>query len=531
MTVLGEGPQTLHSKYTTLNGDNNMTTSIDYSPREADPRDAIGPALSSFLAGDPLSSIAAAANMDSHGMLLLLSSRVADRAEEQRARAIRDRCFATGAALYQECERFEQLMGAGIALPDIPKVLAALGAPIDVDIAVSMLRSTLMFKEILHRVLQQNGAIEVSWRAQSIDVLSLLYVTGLHRGVKPNYELALGMMPVSSFAELRELLGPRRPYQRTAEILAVIEATSQAIRAGDVAGISISDYDEIAEEISRELSIAEIHPGVCWPAPGDELRRHMGQGSWDAALDAAGLKPHIGRGRFGHADFVEAAEGFRNTHGHFGSPKEVSSYDSWVIAEAAAGRERPSVIAFRRHFGTWESVIGAVVPPEIEDEYDGIVNQIRAGNDIQEAWARAGELISEVLAHMPWNSFLSIQYSDDTEGLTPYAQAVPDADGVWFEVVSEKYLPAGQWSIDPRYLSTNRWSAPDSDCPNWYKDGIPHIEAGHQLLEGLRFGRGCHDASKLQWHTGEFPSGPGPDGGVTLDDALNGIVQTLGNAA
>ena len=129
-------------------------------------------------------------------------------------------------------------MGAGIDLPDIPKVLAALGAPVDVDIAVEMLRSTRMFKEILHRVLQQNGVIEVSWSAPTTDVLSLLYVTGLHRGVKPDYELALGMMPVSSFAALRELLGTRHPYQETAEILAVIEATSQAIRAGDVAGIS-----------------------------------------------------------------------------------------------------------------------------------------------------------------------------------------------------------------------------------------------------------------------------------------------------
>lgn len=509
-----------------------MTTPTDDSLPEAAPRDRLGAAMASFLAGDPLSTIAASADMDSYGMLILLGSRVADRAEEQRSSAIRDRCIATGAALYQERERFEQLMRAGIDLPDIPRVLTALGVPVDVDIAVEILRSTSMFKEILHRVLQQNGVIEVSRNAPTVDLLSLLYVTGLHRGVNPDYELALGMMPVSSFASLRELLGTRRPYQETAEILAVIEATSQGIRAGDVAGISISEYDEIAEAISRELKIAEIHSGGSWPAPGDELRRHLGQGSWDAALDAAGLKLFSGRGRFSNADFVEAARGFRNAYGDFGSPKEVSSYDSWVIAETAAGRERPSAIAIRRHFGTWESVIGAVMPPEIEDEYDGIVNHIRAGNDVQEAWAKAGELISEVLANMPWNSFLSIQYADDdTEGLTPYAQAVPSADEVWFEIVSEQFLPAENWPISVSYLSENGWSAPDNDFPNWYKDGIPHIDAGHQLLEGLRYGRGCHDASNLQWHTGEFPTVPGPDGGVTLDDALNGIVQTLSNAA
>ena len=215
----------------------------------------------------------------------------------------------------------------------------------------------------------------------------------------------------------------------------------------------------------------------------------------------------------------------------FGSPKEVASYDSWMIAETAAGRDRPSAVAILRHFGAWESVIGAVMPSEVEDEYDGMVNHIRAGNNIEEGWAKAGELVSEVLANMPWNSFLSIQYAEDTEGLTPYAQAVPSADGVWFEIVSEQYLPADKWPIATGYLTGNGWSAPNNDFPNWFKDGIPHIEAGHQILEGFRYGRRCGDASKLRWHTGEFPNGPGPNGGVTLADALAGAVQTLRNAA
>ena len=463
-------------------------------------------------------------------MLILLGSRVADRAEQQRSRAIRDRCSATGAALYQERERFEQLHGAGIRLPDIPKILAALGAPVDVDIAAEMLRSPRMFKEILHRVLQQQGVVEAG-NAPTADVLSLLYVTGLHRGVRPDYELALGMMSVSSFAALRELLGTRHSYQKTAEILAVIEVTSQAIRAGDVAGISFTEYDEKAEAISAELEDVQTHMGVSWPVTGWEIREQLGRGFWNAALDAAGLQPPPAGNRFSATDFAEAASGFRNAYGDFGSPKEVSSYDSWVIAESAAGRERPSAVAIRRHFGTWESVIGAVMPPEIEDEFDGIVDMFKAESALEAGWARAGELISDVLASMPLGSFLSIQYAYDADNLTPYAQAVPDADGVWFEIVSEKYLPTDQWPLNADCLTWNGWSAPDKDFPNWYKDGIPHIEAGHQILEGLRYGRSCDDASKLRWHTGDFPTEPGPDGGVTLDDALNGIVQTLRNAA
>jgi hypothetical protein len=483
----------------------------------------------SFLAGDPLRCIADAAKMSSWEILRILGSRVADRGEEQRSRALRDRCNATLAALYQERERFEQLDRAGIDFVDIPKVLAALGAPVDVDIAEEMLRTTHMFKELVHRAdQQQRGEVEF---APPIDMLSLLYVVGRHRGLQPDYEMALGMTPLSSVEEIRSFLGPSRPYGQLAEILAVIETTAQAIRAGDDAGISYSDYEEIAEAISADLGDELPGRGDLWPVPARTVRRHLGQGFWGTALASAGLQPTLDPHSFSAPDFEEAAEGFWNAGHYFGSPKDVASYDSWVTVEMAAGRHRPSVVAIRRHFGAWESVIGAVMPSEVEDEYDGLVNHIRAQNNVQEDWAKAGELISEVLANMQWNSFLSIEYADGSDGLTPYAQAVPKSGGVWFEIVSEQYLPAEEWPIDTSYLTGNHWSAPDKDFPNWFKDGIPQIEAGHQILEGLRYGRDCRDASKLRWHTGQFPNGPGPSGGVTLADALAGAVQTLQNAA
>ena len=507
-----------------------MTTPSHDPLPDADPRATIGTALASFLAGDPLSSIAASANMDSYSMLRLLGSRVADRAEQQRSKAIRDRCFAAAAVLYRERERIEQLQAAGIDRRDIPRVLAALGAPVDVDIAVEMLRSTPLYEEILRRFLLHQPVNEAGTRS-TIDVLSLLYVTGLHRGVKPDYEMALGMMPLSSFTALRKLLGDRHSYQKTAEILAVIEATSQAIRAGDAAGFSYSEYNKIVEAISPELEDVTPPYEANWPVPAGDLRRHLGQGFWDAALDSAGLQPSSAGYRFSAADFAEAARGFMSSYGEFGSPKEVSSYDSWVIAETAAGRERPSAIAIRRHFGTWESVIQVSVPSEIEDEFDGIVDAYRAENAREESWARAGELISEVLANMSPGSFLSIQYAYDADNLTPYAQAVPDADGVWCEIVSEQFLPAEQWPISTGYLAGKGWAAPTDDFPNWHKDGVPHEAAGHDILDGLRGGRGCDDPAKFRWHTGQFPAGPGPDGGVTLEDALNGAVQSLENAA
>ena len=113
-----------------------------------------------------------------------------------------------------------------------------------------------MFKDILYRVRQQHGGMGAEV-ASPTDALSLLYVTGLHRGVKPDCEMALGMMPVSSIGALRDLLGTCLPHRETAAILGIIEATAHAIRSGDVAGISYSEYAELAEEIARDLEDAE----------------------------------------------------------------------------------------------------------------------------------------------------------------------------------------------------------------------------------------------------------------------------------
>jgi hypothetical protein len=199
-----------------------------------------------------------------------------------------------------------------------------------------------------------------------------------------------------------------------------------------------------------------------------------------------------------------------------------------VIAEAARGRERPSVVDLRRFFGTWESVISAAMPPEVEGELEGINEYFIQEYRVEEGWARAGELVTELLANIPWNSFLSVQYGDGENH--PYAQASPSADGVWCEIASEQFLSTRDWPINTDYLLQNGWTRPDHVCPNWYKAGVDLLEAGHQLLEGMRLGRSCTDPDKINWHTGSFPSGPGPDGGVTLDDALGGAVQSLKNA-
>lgn len=482
---------------------------------------AIEQAMTSFLAGDPLRSIAAALSIGSYRTLRILSTRVADRGEEQRSKALRNRCSAAAEVLYQNYDRIWQLLDAGIESSEIPKVLAALGASIDIEIAVELLRSPEIFMEM-------HSGKELVELAPPTDTFSLLYVTGRHRGLEPNYQFALGKIPMPGIDEFRRILAVYSSEVQIAEIVATVETTAEAIRTGDADGISYSDYLDAVTALVQESE----NEALRWLVPAPVLRNRLGGGFWSSALEAAGLTLPSTCARFTNADYEEASKAFMRAYSNFGSPEEVASYDSWATAEAAAGRDRPSVIAMRRYFGTWESVIGAVMPSEVEDEFGGIVEMFKKENNLEYHWARAGELVSGALANMPWNSFLSFDYGDNAEGPhRPYAQASASADGVWCEIVSEQFLPADQWPIDTGYLLGNGWSAPDDEVPNWHKQGIPPVVAGHQILEALRHGRRCDDPNKVRWHSADFPGGPGPDGGVILDDAPGGVVRNLRRAS
>jgi hypothetical protein len=465
--------------------------------------------------------------MDSYQVLRLVSTRIAENGEKQRSKALRHRCGATAELLVEEMERTERLLSAGIEAVDVPKVLVAFGVPLDVEIAVELLRSLEIFEDIYLRVSHvRNNQLPA---VRSIEMFSLLYVIGRHRGVEPDYRFALGKMPLPGIAEFRELQTGRLPASEIAEVIATVEKTAEEIRTGNAAGISYSDYMDAASLLAEESN----HGRLGWLVPAPVIRDRVGRGSWRAALEAAGMTAPSEQERFDRTDNEEAAQEFLRVYRYFGSPKDVASYDSWVIAEAAAGRDRPSVVAIRRHFGAWESVIGAAMPPEVGvDEFAGLVAMCRTQNDVEYGWARAGELVSELLANMPWNSFLSIDYGDETDGPhRPYAQANPSADGVWCEIVSEEFLSPEQWPINTDYLVRNGWSAPNEEIPNWHKQGVPPLKAGHQILEGLAYGRDCHYPQKVRWHSAEFPGGPGPDGGVILDYEPDGMVRNLPRAS
>ncbi|MFP3459801.1 hypothetical protein R5O87_02990 [Arthrobacter globiformis] len=474
--------------------------------------------MKAYQAGDPLQRIAADAGMRAFDMLRLLSTRVADQSEQQRSEALFRRCSATAKVLRENASRILQLLDAGIETSDIPKILAALGATIDVDIASELLKNP----DLLQDSVQGRRPCFVT------DMMWLRYVTGYHRGLVPDYQLALGKIPLPAIHDFRIILSERLALQQVAQVIALVETTAEAISTGDDEGISFSEYEKARKAIILQ-SGSERRPLL--PPPAEVIRDRTEGRSWHVALESVGLKFPTVRGGFTVADNEDASQAYRATKGLFGSPKDVDSYDSWMIAERAMGRDRPSAVAIGRHFGAWESVIGAYVPLE-EDELRGMVSHLRTEAAADYAWARAAELISEVLRTMPWNSFLSIQYRAGADGgPQPYAQITPGPDGAWCEIVSEGFLQPDDWPIYPERLLQDGWSKPDAEFPNWFREGVALEDAGHVTLVGLREGRSCYEADELGWHTGSFPSGTNPDGGVTVEEVLKGSVQTLRNAS
>ncbi|MDQ0076808.1 TY-Chap domain-containing protein [Arthrobacter oryzae] len=443
-------------------------------------------------------------------------------------------------AMWANRELITRLNDSGIEPSKIPVILDALGISIDVQAAAELLH--------LPGIPCEEPGLENPPQRLG-DKLSLLYVIGKHHGIAPDYPLALGKMSLEAVGELRELFHPTVPYRHAAEALAVIEATALAIRTGRITTLSCAAYEGAAEEARRTLGHVTRERSNPWPVPAPQLIRRYGQGYWEDALSSLGLKLLSASQRLSENDYFQALDDFTEECIDAEYPMDINVYDRWVFAETSIHQDRPSAMELIAHYGSWEEAIGNVLPQgqESDEEPDthhfhwgfpfGFEDESLAINDANsqredEEWHQAGELIGQLLTKMPWNSFLRVEYDGNEEITTrPYAQATPSADGVWCEIVSEQYLPAAEWPINRRYFANNDWAAPNNDAPNWWKARVPLTEAGHQVVLGLRLGRGCRDAHRLRWSTGEFPSGPGPDGGVTIDRALEGEVQTLRNAS
>jgi hypothetical protein len=302
--------------------------------------------------------------------------------------------------------------------------------------------------------------------------------------------------------------------------------------------LSVAEYVATAEPLARLFRGYLFDDDAPWPVPVSALVRRLGDGCWEQALRTVGLKLCRAADRFGEDDFIRAPREYVEECARSGFPLILETYDRWVTAEVARGVVRPSAMELMGHYGGWQEALGVrpnsdankQLPAFDSDSYDSSLFD-RTDSALEAAWVRAGEFVSELLANMPRNRSLQIQYGDSVDGsVQPYAQGTRGADGVWCEIVSERVLPGEQWPIDTEYLEARDWLVPDDEVPQWCKEEVAFHDAGHQLLKGLRFGRRCPDPWQMRWSTGQFIIGPGPDRGVTLERALAGEVQTLRNA-
>jgi hypothetical protein len=168
-------------------------------------------------------------------------------------------------------------------------------------------------------------------------------------------------------------------------------------------------------------------------------------------------------------------------------------------------------------------------------DYDsgwGTLDELNEWENAQfEEWRVVGNLVGQLIEAMPTGSFLHIQYGDTAAGTdAPYARATSGSNGVACEIVSNLGLSPHGWRLSTHWLSDNGWSAPSPENTNWLKAGVPRTEAAAKILNAIQFGRVPVEATELRWSVGRVPDHSGPSRGVTLNDALQGVVQTLQNA-
>ncbi|QYF91083.1 hypothetical protein [Arthrobacter sp. PAMC25284] len=286
--------------------------------------------------------------------------------ELERARSVRQRSLATDEVIYENRGLLYRLNDAGITWSDTPKVLEALETDVDVEVAIELVNIPGVPSDRIERALPSRSLG---------DRLSLLYVAGKHHGIEPDYQLALGTMPIEELAELRSLMQPNVSLRRLAEFAAVAETTKLAIRARAVQTISYSDYAKTAETISSRLGNSRVAGTGQWPAPGTVLLRRYGHGFWDDAVQAVGLSLPTSESRFTENDLFDALDGFTEECIDFEHPMSIAIYDRWVFSEASMRNDRPSALEIIRHYGNWASAMRVILPHEDEDEDDDVLEE------------------------------------------------------------------------------------------------------------------------------------------------------------
>lgn len=493
--------------------------------------------VKAYREGDPLWVIAAAGGTTVESLCSLLAQRVCDEDELARMHSIRARAVGAMSVLDEQSLLVWRLMESRFSAVEIPKVLGALATGTEVDSAITT--ALLQFLRLQDpRICVDMPPLETARRS---DKVSLLYVLGKHHGIKPDYQLALGQIAPDDLAEIQQLSRAGCPPRRLAEILAVAETTKLAIRARVITSLSMTKYAATAESIARLFRGHIFDESASWPAPASDLVRRLGGGFWDQALATVGLKLVRTVDRFQKDDLPRAVDDFTEERSGRGLAPSLENYDRWAIAELALRRDRPSALQLMDHYGGWAAALRKALARRGNVQTDAHASAMPLHDDgvlfevpdpaHEAAWVRAGEYICELLARIPRRRSLVIEYAADADGAFQlYARAGRAEAGVWCEIFPDELLSGELSDTDEDHLDCEGWTPPNDASSSWRREGMLFEDAGHLILDGLRYGRQCPDPWLLRWSTRQPINGQGRNNGVTIEDALAGDVQSLRNA-
>lgn len=281
-----------------------------------------------------------------------------------------------------------------------------------------------------------------------------------------------------------------------------------------------------------------------WPAPERTVAQRLGGGSWSAALQAMGFAtgPDAEQERiFTEEEYAAAVTAFLADCRRRGRRPTTTLYGRWAVEQAGARTPRPYFDGVRRFFGSWEEAMrfaagrqhagpdGAegyadtrtwsdLATPEAQEMLGragiGVVTHGAAPQPAgEEVWEDLQRLITTVLARLPWNDFLVVEYEPVHPGAeSPAAWAESGPQGVRCAVLSGGQFVHAEWPVDATFFHEDEWEEPAGWDQPWTTGPTGFREAAQKLVDGLRFGWGCADPYRFHWGVGSFPAEPAGEG-------------------
>jgi len=286
-----------------------------------------------------------------------------------------------------------------------------------------------------------------------------------------------------------------------------------------------------------------------WPAPERTVSQRLGDGAWPVATDGMGFSAEGGES--GHRAFTEeeyaaAVTAFLSHCRTTGRRPTTARYGRWAVAEGAGRTPRPFFDGVRRFFGSWEEAMRFASSRQPADEHSGEgFGDTRTWSDLatpeaqemlgregigvvsatggssqgadESVWEDLRTLIATVLARLPWNDFLVVEYELRTRGPeAPAAWAGVGPHGVECAVVSAGQLSRADWPVDDTFFHEDEWHEPSAWDQPWTTGPHGFAEAAQKLVDGLRFGWGCSDPYRFHWGVGSFPAEPVDGSGAAV---------------